>query len=473
MKRNVVLVCLDTVRKDYFDRFATRLAAEANVSYEQCRAASSWSSPSHASMLTGVLPHEHGVHTHNKDFSMLTREDTVFGDLAADGYTVLGVSANLFIGPQYGFDSLFDQFVAVDPDVVFQEAWGPLGVEGTGIRRGLNLVRAARKRRQLAKYTANMAAYQFNRVLGQLPISSPRDKGGSTVAREALNQIRSIDGPFVQFVNFMDAHQPHYPFRGMDDSLHAVPRSWSSAEDFYRIKWEINRDGRVDENGEFLDRFEQLYGASVEYLDRVVLDFVEQVRRETDGNTTFVITSDHGENLGHASEEYLFEHTSSLSEGLLHVPCVLIDAPVEGPIQVSEYVSHLQLRELLSGLAAGALPDVTRDRIAAESVGLSPGTVDLTPEEESYFDRMLRAVYEGTRKDVWDSLGAHHTYRLAPDRPSWQEPVEQTATLPEWTSEFFPDDIVEAKERARDGAPGSSRDVDAFAEARLRDLGYL
>ncbi|AUV82846.1 sulfatase [Salinigranum rubrum] len=472
MKRNVVLICLDTVRKDYFDRFAPRLSAAANVSYEQCRTASAWSTPSHASMLTGTLPHEHGVHTHNRDFSTLAREDTVIGDLTREGYAALGVSANLFVGPRYGFDTLFDRFTPVTPDVVFQDAWEPLDVEGTGVRRGLNYVRAARDRNQLGKYTANVAAHRVNQILKRLPVSF-QDKGGAAVSREALGQIRETEGPFVQFVNFMDAHQPHHPFRGIDDSLHAVPRGWTSADDFYRVKWDINREGRVEENREFLDRFEQLYGASVEYLDRLVVDFIDQVRAETDGNTTFVVTADHGENLGGAADGYLFEHTSSLSEGLLHVPCVVVDAPTDDERVVTETVSHLQLRELLVGLARGELPDISRDRIAAEVVGLSPGTVDLTADEEAYFDRMLRAVYEGDRKYVWDSQGNALAYRLDCERPSWQELTEEDVRPPEWASAFFPGDITTAKERARDGASEGRETVDSFAEARLRDLGYL
>jgi arylsulfatase A-like enzyme len=473
MNRNVVLVCLDTVRKDYFDRFAPRLAAAANVRYEQCRAASAWSTPSHASMLTGRLPHEHGVHTHNRDFSTLSRADTVMADL--DGYTAIGVSANLFAGPRYGFDTLFDRFTAVDPDVLFQDAWAPLDVDGAGVERYRNYVRAARERGQLGKYAANLAAYRVSQFLGRLPVGSLRDKGAAAATRESLRQIRATEGRFFLFLNLMDAHQPHYPFRGVDRSLHAVPGSWSSADDFYRVKWEVNRDGRIDENREFLDRFEQLYGASVDYLDRVVLEFVERVRAETDGETTFVITADHGENLARPADDDLFEHTSSLSEGLLHVPCVVVDAPVDGSLRVTDYVSHLQLRELLVGLAAGELPDVTRDRVAAEVIGISPGTVELAPDEESYFDRAIRAAYRSDRKYVWDSLGNRLAYRLDPGRPSWQEQVEAGATIPGWTSAYFDGDVADAKAVARDGPRATDRPeaVDAYAEARLRDLGYL
>jgi len=54
--RNVVVICLDTVRKDYFDRYAPRLQDRADVIYDQCRAVSSWSVPSHASMFDRGAP---------------------------------------------------------------------------------------------------------------------------------------------------------------------------------------------------------------------------------------------------------------------------------------------------------------------------------------------------------------------------------------------------------------------------------
>jgi len=471
MERNVVVVCLDTVRKDYFDRFATRLSDAATVSYEQCRAASSWSTPSHASMLTGELPTAHGVHTHNTDFSTLSPAETVFGDLS--DHTAIGVSANFFASPRYGFDELFDRFTAVDPDVLFQEAWDPLDVSADGVERYLAYVRAASERGQLGKYAANFLAYQLGRLVDRLPVTDPRDKGARAIADESLRHIRATDGPFVLFTNFMDAHQPHYPFRGLDDSLYDVAPSWSSAEEFHERKWSINMADGVGDNEAFLDRFTQLYGASVEYLDRAVMDFLDRVRAVTDRETTVVITADHGENLAGPADEHMFEHTSSLSEGLLHVPLVVVNAPVDAPMRVTDYVSHLQLPELVAGLARGDLPDVTRDRVAGEVVGLAPGGADFDADERRYYDRLIRAAYDGDRKYVWDSLGDRTVYELDADRPCWQAETATPTEPPAWKSTFFPEPASDVKERCARGEPDRPEAVGQFAETRLRDLGYL
>jgi len=70
-------------------------------------------------MLTGTLPHQHGVHTHNLDFSTISTEET-FLDLLTD-YKTLGVSANGFASSDFGFDEHFDEFVDIDPINRFPE----------------------------------------------------------------------------------------------------------------------------------------------------------------------------------------------------------------------------------------------------------------------------------------------------------------------------------------------------------------
>jgi len=113
MTRNVVLICLDTVRKDYFEEYAPRLQEMASVSFEQCRAASAWSTPSHASMLTGELPHRHGIHTHNRDFTCLERSETFLADIP--DHTALGASANVYASSTFGFDTVFDHYSDIAP----------------------------------------------------------------------------------------------------------------------------------------------------------------------------------------------------------------------------------------------------------------------------------------------------------------------------------------------------------------------
>ena len=107
MRRNVVVLCLDSVRADTFAARATRLADLADVTLAGCRAASGWIVPSHASMLTGRLAHDHGAHALSPRYDAIDRAGTLTGDL--DGHA-LGVSATPNAGTATGFDALFDEF---------------------------------------------------------------------------------------------------------------------------------------------------------------------------------------------------------------------------------------------------------------------------------------------------------------------------------------------------------------------------
>jgi arylsulfatase A-like enzyme len=467
--RNVVLIVLDSVRKDYFDMFSPRLRGRTDVSFEQCRAASSWSTPSHASMLTGELPHRHGIDTYQRSFSQLKSTETFLHQL--DGYESIGVTTNFYAGSAFGFDSLFDEFVDIDPDLRYPDSWEQL--ESTDARMYVETLRQAVRSEKPLQYLANGVSALLRDRFDNLPVPSPYDNGAAPTCRAVTSRAEAATEPFFIFVNFMDVHQPLFPHVGLDRSLHAVSNRWSSRDDFYDVKWDINARGNVERHREFLANYRALYGAAVEYLDRRVDALIDTIDRVTDNETTYVITSDHGENLGFPSDEYTFEHTGTLTEAALHVPLSIINAPAGAPASISDYASHLRLGELITGLARGSVPDITNARIPAEVMGLSPGTSSLDESDRSRLDRTIRAVYEADRKIVWSSDGQIDAYRLAGDRPSWQQHVAGDVSVPDWAAQFFDVDIDTARETAleRDGEGNEALDPQAID--RLEDLGYL
>ncbi|WP_158058052.1 sulfatase-like hydrolase/transferase [Halorussus halophilus] len=476
MTRNVVLLCLDTVRKDYFDQFAPRLQRLADVTFTQCRAVSAWSTPSHASMLTGDLPSDHGVHTHALDFERLDRDDTLLGDLEA--HRSFGVSANVYAGSAFGFDALFDEFRDVSryhrfPDALDAETFVD-DHGGNGVETYTELLKTVAKDDRPLRSLANVALFRGNDLVRHGPLGdAPElfDDGTAVVRRELLKRVESeenADGteePFFCFANLMDAHEPHRTIRGYDETLHSVPNDWTS---------ETFDNGDVIQNsGEYatdLENYRDLYGASIDYLDRVVAGTIESIQERTSRETTFVITADHGENLGTEADESLFGHLASLSEGVLHVPLLLVNPPDGYDETITEYASHLSLRELLRGLAAGETPDVTEDRITAEVVGLTPNNDSLADSDEAYWDRLLRCGYEGDEKVVWDSLDERTTYELDRERPCWQAELSGDSSVPDWATARFETDAQTAKERAKE--TDVDRDVSDDVERRLAELGY-
>lgn len=475
MTRNVVLICLDTVRKDYYDEYATRLRERVDVSFEQCRAASSCTVPSHASFMTGSLPHQHGINSFDNDFGRRDREDTFLADLPE--HDALGVSANAFAGSPFGFDGLFDGFVDVTWTRRFHHGMDPVeyatrtDTEGLGFY--VRFLRTALEHDHTLATLANAALAQGDvSVFSRVPVPNPLDCGTKTLLGRANDLVDGADEPFFLFANLMEAHAPHRNVLGYDQSLHDVPNTWNSITAI--DDWDVLMNG-VDGHREDLEHFRQLYAAAIDYLDRTVAAFVDGLLAATDRETTIIVTADHGENLCLPADDGLFEHKSSLSEGLLHVPLSIVNPPEGYPGREERLVSQLDLGRLVTGLARGETPDITTDRAVAERVGTTIGATvyrpEMSEEERTYWSRMLRCTYDGTEKVVWDSLGNATEYELDPQLPSWEKAVAEDVPIPLWAERLFDVDI-ETHRRQFD-AGGPSPDVDEFTKNRLEELGYL
>lgn len=472
MKRNVVLICLDTVRKDYFDQYAERLQKRSDVSFDQCRAASSCSVPSHASFMTGELPHQHGIDSYNSDYSGLGREDTFLADLPE--YDALGVSANAFAGSPFGFDRMFDAFTDVSwtrrfPQGMDAEEYATK-TDAEGLSFYTEFLATALAHDHPLKTFANAALAQLDiSIFSRIPLPKLLDDGASAVLRESRRLIEANSEPFFLFINLMDAHVPHHNVWGYDQSMHSVPNTWTSITEI--DEWRVCLDG-PEEHMEDVERFQQLYAASIEYLDRKVSAFIDWVQETTDEEVTFVITADHGENLGFPADDRLFEHKSSLSESLLHVPLSIVNPPAGYDAHETEFFSHLELGDLIAGLARGETPDLFADRIPAERIGTTISGVEMDEDETVYWGRMLRCLYEDETKTVWDSLGGCTEYEIALDTPCWQAQLERNGTVPSGTEEFFDEEITAYRD-AVDSSERLDETLDEFTEERLRNLGYL
>jgi len=133
---DVVLIVIDTLRPDHLalDGYEAPTApflaelAEGSAVFERAHSTSSWTAPATASVFTGLYPTEHGVtlgfFAHRRMAEELEAGEAVSlrpNRLPADrptlpecfrraGYRTFGVSTNVNIGPELGFDRGFDHF---------------------------------------------------------------------------------------------------------------------------------------------------------------------------------------------------------------------------------------------------------------------------------------------------------------------------------------------------------------------------
>jgi arylsulfatase A-like enzyme len=142
----IVLISIDTLRADHLSAygyarktspFIDSVAAKGLL-FERAVVAQPQTSPSHASLLTGVTPWKHGVITNG--FRLPGSVDTLAAALRRAGYDTAGVVAVPFLGSARGYAAGFNRF-AEPPAMQHRE----LGLEPEH-RRDANQINADAKR---------------------------------------------------------------------------------------------------------------------------------------------------------------------------------------------------------------------------------------------------------------------------------------------------------------------------------------
>ena len=117
---NIVLFSIDTLRPDHLGSYGyerntsptlDRLA-RAGALFRQAIASSSWTLPSHASMLTGLEPVRHGAVRFSVDSRIAATAETVTEILWKAGYATGGFTDGGFVSAMFGFDRGFDIYVS-------------------------------------------------------------------------------------------------------------------------------------------------------------------------------------------------------------------------------------------------------------------------------------------------------------------------------------------------------------------------
>lgn len=331
---NVLLVVLDSVRKDHlstygYDRPTSPVLdglAERATRYDQAISAAPWTPPSHGAMFTGRYPSHNGV------FGITPHLDPeqphVAERFAAAGYRTVGFSNSYHTSPDRGFDRGFDYYHDI-----------------------LSLPRFAGT---MYEPSLDFAKHLFDYFVRGYDDSSFQ-------LRRLLTQIDRADDPFFGFINMNSAHSPYDPperfkteFEAYFDAWDAVDEEAATAvsEDAYRYVL-----GDVEMSDVEWDLLRCWYDGEIRYMDALLGKLFEFLKaRDLFEETLIVVTSDHGEQFG---EDGLVYHQFSLSETLINVP-LLVKWPGDSTGEVSdELVSLVDLAPTALEVATGqAQPDM-------------------------------------------------------------------------------------------------------------------
>jgi len=366
-RANVVLITLDTTRADHLGFYGYERDTSPNLDslaqqsmvYTRAYATSSWTLPTHASLLTGKFPTSHGARWDAEGPLILTDaiagpntwknhrargiavdEETLATVLQAAGYATGGFVAGPWMKRVFGLDAGF-------------EYYDDSGIDHLNGRRADDLTRAA------------------------LDWLKEREPGR----------------PFFLFMNYYDPHSPFSP-----------PRETRKAFFPPGTRPVDMPDGQ--------EKRTALYDAEILFMDREigkVLAFLE-ASGVADG-TVVVVTADHGDMLGDAG---IWGHGMSLREAEVRIPLVFKSTGSSASTGVDD--APLQQVDVMPMI----LDELGLPAPVAIQGGV-PGRIDrpivseLTPLPSVSKAGDWRAIYSGELKFLWNSLGNHQLYDLVSD----------------------------------------------------------
>jgi len=321
---NIVLITMDTVRADHlsaygyfrptspnFDRLATQ-----GVLFENAIASSSWTLPSHESILTGLLPHQHGADW----FTPPSRDLRTLAEiLKSSGYETAGFSANL-----------------------------NFGLAGWGMERGFEIYEddSSSIRYNLA---ATLAGRAFLQPLYERLIRDDRldRRNAAQVNRDVVRWLRRRSNrPFFLFINYFEAHQPYRASAPYDRRFGRVSESMARY-----LKTTLG--GLPPQGASEADRAALIagYDNCIAFVDDQLGKLLEALERQPDAaNTTLIVTSDHGEAFG---EHGTYDHCWNLYREGIHVPLVIVGPRIPVGRRIPNVVPTRKLFATLLDLASG------------------------------------------------------------------------------------------------------------------------
>lgn len=339
---NVLLVIVDTLRADHLGAYGyerntspniDRLARQGTL-FDTAISASSWTLPSHATMMTGVYADVHGVDSTKRQLA--PHSLTLAWRLRQAGYRTAAFSANtFFFTRRYGLGQGFQHF-------------GDFFLSPADALDQLALV--------------SNAYDEINRLGWRKNLLGRQD--AEDIDRAALAWILSRPRrPFFVTLNYLDAHDPYLPPQPYRDmfSQHRNPGG--------RINIGVNLLPHLSpaELHEEMDA----YDGAIRYDDAQIASLLAALDQHgLLHNTLVIITSDHGEAFG---EHGLITHANALFFPLIHVP-LIFDWPGHVPagVRVARPVSTRDI-----GATVLALTQETRLPFPGRSLeGLWNGKAD-------------------------------------------------------------------------------------------------
>ena len=421
-RKNLIIISIDTLRADhlslygYFRKTSPNLDrfAQNCLVFTRVISASSFTSPSVASLFTSLYPSEH--QTLGKDQLIFPSENLTLAEiLEQNGYLTAGFSASPFISPEYGFAQGFEHF-------------------------------------------------QF--------IPEPR---ANLVNEKFLSWLSSHyqEQPFFLYIMYFDPHQPYDPPAPFDRKFQKDPQG----NLLWKDKMLRNKPVRIMKlspkiSPQELEFVKSQYDGEIAFVDHHLGILLDQLKQKgLLKNSIIIITSDHGEEF---LEHNGFGHSRTLYQEVLKVPLIIyLPEPEFEPKPINQLVRTIDILPTILDLLGIKIPD----KIQGKSLmGLIKGT-EQSPEPWAFAElkpflkpkTYLKAIENQNYKLILNLPSQKlELYNLASDL---KEKNNLINILPDKAQELL--EMMERVEKSFRPIKKPQVKAPVSAEEILKSLGYI
>ena len=398
---NVLLISIDSTCKDLVGAYGRdpqhapgispspnldRLAEEG-VLFEDVSSTTSWTLPSHLSMLTGLPALVHAV-----DIDMQTPDqsiETLAEALSETGYRTGGFFSGPYLDPRFGFAAGFERYEA---------CFGQELAAATSASDAAQKQMAAAQARN-DSVAVDAARRALEEASQKIEVLSHRDVSSESVTDQGLEFLAADDGrPWFLFLHYFDAHYDYTPpapfdtrfdpgYEGSIDGHDFISRPDISVPlegDPFRVEQQIStRD---------LEHIYALYEGELAWTDQQigrVLARIDELGLKED--TLVIVTSDHGDEF---FEHDGLGHRKTLYEEVLQVPLLMrypgtfeAGRRVETPVSILSIVpTVLDVLDIPSAspFTTRSLAGMAKGRDAKEDEGFLARLVYTLPATQGY-----------------------------------------------------------------------------------------
>lgn len=481
MPPNILLIIIDTARADIVYEMmangelpALRSLSEKGMQFSNAVSSSPWTLPAHASILTGQRSSDHNTHAGNKQFNPDTSPLPEI--LKENGYYTYGISGNIWISAEFGFDRGFDNL-----SMKYDRFW--TGKDLSGISEADSYWGKIQTFREIVDpktFLPTVANGLYTKLF-----AGRSDKGAANTTRRTrkwFQQNADSTDPFFYFINYLEPHLKYKPKKKYTTSYLPDDVDYEDATRLKQDAWEYIT-GNIEYTRKDFEVFRSLYKGELRYIDHQISRLIAELENQDLRNETVIIVAgDHGENIG---DHELMDHQYCLYQTLLHVP-LLISGPGINSTNMSPLVETRDIFPTIlttAGINQPDTPSVSQNNLLKEpgrTVAISeylapqPSIESLKSQvsgpikTDRALDRTYRAIQNGEWKLIENSEGGVELYDLSEDP---FEKNDQSNTRSDLVTGL--QEELEHREIPLSYQKGSAIEASTASRQRLKDLGYI